>query len=403
MRILIIHNYYQQRGGEDTVVATESALLRARGHEVELLTFHNDSIAGWKKALYLFKSIYNPAAARQVRARIGAFRPDVVHVHNFFYVASPAIFYAARQAGVPVVMTLHNYRLICPSAFLYHEGQVYEESIDKIFPLQAIRKRVWNGSLIQTASIVAITGIHKLLGTFRTKVDRYIVFTEFARQLFLRSSLGVGEEKLYIKPNFVEDQGAADAPREDYYLFIGRLSPEKGIATLLDAVRRLKVPVVVLGDGPMRAEVEACAAQYPHLRYLGPRPRTEVLEHMRRCRALIFPSLWYEGMPMVIVEALSTGCPVLLSRLGNPMHMIEDGTVGLHFAPGDAADLQRCVERIEADPALRARMGQAARTSYEQHYSPDANYDLLMQLYRSLAAGAGVPQPSLATNSQAKT
>lgn len=390
MRILIIHNHYQQKGGEDTVVQTESGLLRSRGHAVACLTFHNDSLQGASKARALLRSIYNPQAARALRAQIAAFRPDVIHVHNLFYVASPSVLYAAARAGVPVVYTLHNYRLICPSAFLYHAGAVYERSIGRILPWDALRKRVWNGSLGQTLGIVAITATHKLLGTFRRKVSRYVVFTEFARSLFVGSSLGAAPEQFFIKPNFVPDLGYQPDAREAPYLFIGRLSPEKGIRTLLAAVQQQPFPLQIMGDGPLRAEVEACAATVPSLTYLGPQPRAAVMAALRTCRALIFPSEWYEGMPMVLLEALSVGCPIILSGLGNPASMIPDGTAGLHITPGGAADLCAKVAQLEAQPALRQAMSQAARALYEDHYSPEQNYRLLMRLYEGVLP---VPQP----------
>ncbi|MEL7340058.1 MAG: glycosyltransferase, partial [Bacteroidota bacterium] len=237
MKILIVHNRYLQKGGEDTVVAAEKELLESYGHQVRICMFDNADIpeGAFGKLRAMFRSINNPAAKARVKAEIADFGAEIVHVHNTFYVASPAIYAAAKESGVPVVQTLHNYRLLCPSAFLYHDGALYLDSVHKIYPLQAIAKRVWEGSLLKTWSIVNITAFHKLKGTYQNLVDKYIVFSEFSKGVFADSSLQLRSEQLVIKPNFVPDPGEENVPREEHYLFVGRLSPEKGISVLLEA------------------------------------------------------------------------------------------------------------------------------------------------------------------------
>lgn len=382
MKILVIHNEYLQRGGEDTVFAQEKTLLASHGHEVESLLFSNAVIATtWDKVIYSLKCLYNFGAYQAVKKKIIAFQPDVIHVHNFFYVASPAIFYAASNMKVPVVMTLHNYRLICPSAFLFHNGEIYRDSIHKVFPLEAVRKKVWNNSFLLTASIVLCTGIHKLLGTFRRHVDGFIVFTEFSRNLFLDSSLQLPKESFFIKPNFSEDKGITAAERGDYFLFAGRLSEEKGLDILLRACEQGSFNLKILGDGPLRAKVEAYASRYPTIEYLGKRPQEEVTGFMQKAEALIFPSIWYEGMPMVILEAFSCGTPVIASRLGNPQSMIEEGKNGLFFEPKDAEGLVEIVRKVNTDPRLQKSLSLGARASYDQQYTSQQNYEMLMDIY----------------------
>lgn len=385
MKILVIHNEYLQRGGEDTVFVQEQELLASRGHEVASLLFSNATIAtAWDKVKYSLKSIYNRSAYHLVLEKLKSFQPDVIHVHNFFYVASPAIFYAAKKMKIPVVMTLHNYRLICPSAFLFHNGEIYQDSIHKVFPLKAVTKKVWNNSFLFTASIVLCTGIHKLLGTFRKHVDGFIVFTEFSRNLFLDSSLHLTNESFFIKPNFSEDKGITTAERGDYFLFVGRLSEEKGLNILLKACEQGSFNLKILGDGPLREKVEEYTSRYPRIEYLGKRPQPEVTGFMQQAKALIFPSIWYEGMPMVILEAFSCGTPVIASRLGNPQSMIDEGKNGVLFLPKDASDLVEVVRTVEKNPALQKSLSFGARATYEQHYSPQENYDMLINIYHQV-------------------
>ncbi|MCB0840531.1 MAG: glycosyltransferase family 4 protein, partial [Bacteroidetes bacterium] len=282
MKVLLVHNEYLQRGGEDTVFGIEKDLLESHGNEVDTLTFNNADIASfWDKARFMFKSIYNSDAYKKMEAKIKAFQPDVIHVHNFFYVASPSIFYAAKHHNVPIVQTLHNYRLICPSAYLYHNGEIYEDNVNKVFPIGAIFKKVWNNSLLQTASIASITAFHKMRNTFRDKVDGFIVFTEFAKSIFVNSSLQVPENQFFIKPNFTDDFGYNGGERGDYYLFIGRLSEEKGIEVLLDACEHYDFKLKILGDGPLRGLVESRAATNSNIDYLGPKPKTEVIQYLK--------------------------------------------------------------------------------------------------------------------------
>lgn len=391
MRILLIHNQYLQRGGEDTVFEIEKNLLEENGDVVDTILFDNAIIKSWwSRIIYLIRSIYNRKAYRIVEEKIKTFRPDVIHLHNFFYVGSPAIFFAAKKHKVPIVQTLHNYRLICPSVYLYHDGDVYEESVDKIFPIKAIFKRVCNNSLLQTASIVTITAVHKWLGTFRNKVDGFIVFTPFAKQIFAKSSLNVAPEKFFIKPNFTEDFGVSDLPREDFFLFIGRLSEEKGIETLMKATEVYDFSLKILGDGPLRDLVETYAKDNPRIDYVGRKNKPEVIDTLKKAKALLFPSTWYEGMPMVILEALSTGTPVICSDLGNPAFMVEAGVSGLRFEPKNPQKLAEVIELLDKDEDLFQTLSQGARSIYEEKYSPSMNYNRLKEIYEKVGMGFSV-------------
>ena len=382
MKILFIHNTYQQRGGEDVIFENESELMESHGHSVERLLFDNHQIkTSLDKFLTGVKSLYNFESAKLVEAVIKNFSPDLIHIHNLFPIASPSILYVADKYKIPVVLSIHNYRLICPSATLLHNGKIYEKSIHSIFPLDAIVKGVYRGSKIQTASAVLMTGTHKLLGTWKNKVTRYIVMSQFAKNKFLDSSLNVAEEKWSIKPNFSPDMGVGDTARENSFLFIGRLTAEKGIETLLEAARITGFKLEILGDGPMREVVENYASQHQNIVYAGFKQKQEIIQALKKCKALLFPSVWYEGFPMTILEAFSVGTPVISSKLGAMVEMIEDQVNGLHVKPGDVEDLVEKMRLLTTQPDLARILGKNARCTYEDKYAPEKNYEQLLAIY----------------------
>ena len=388
MRILLVHNAYQQFGGEDTTFLNEKALLEQGGHEVFPLHFDNkasETAAG--KLGLLWRSIYNPDSARAVRAAIREHRPDVMHVHNFFYTASPAIFGAAKEMGVPTVATVQNYRLICSGAYLMRDGHVCELCVHKRFPVYGIKHKCHRGSAIASAQLTLNTGIHKALGTFQTKVDRFVVVTEFNRQKLLNSSLDLAAGQVIVKPNSVEDQGFAPPEgRVGPYLFVGRLSPEKGILTLLEAAIQGGFELEILGGGPLKENVEAAAASHPNIKYLGFQPRQAILDKMKVARALLFPSVWYEGLPLTICEAFSTGLPVIISNLGNLNEIVTEGKDGLWFVPGKPESMAAAVRRFEGMDGTALSAG--ARATYLERYTPAKNLAALESIYGELAANA---------------
>lgn len=364
-------------------------MLRAHGNEVECLVFDNKDIRSWyDKILAGLFVIYNPVSRRIVKKRILEFKPDVIHVHNFVPLASPSIFFVARKYNIPVILTLHNYRLLCPSVILFYDQKIYERSIGKLFPIHAIMHGVYRNSRFQTLALVMMTLVHRMLKTWKTRVTRYVALTRFAKSKFEQGKLGFAPGQLVVKPNFVQDQGAGEEAREDFFLFVGRLAEEKGIHTLLEACRNSDMKVVIIGDGPLREVVEQHAAVNPAIRYLGFQPRSVVVETMKKCRALIFPSIWYEGFPMTILEAFSTGTLVIASRLGSMAEVVEDGKNGLHFEPGDAASLREKMRHILHDQDLARSLSAYARETYLKRYAPEINYQQIMGLYREAIAAA---------------
>lgn len=380
MKILLVHNTYQFRGGEDSVVDSEVRLLRDAGHEVIEYRRHNDEIKQMSKVQAATDSLWSRTSADEVRTLVAQHRPDVMHVHNTLPLISPSVFWAARSMGVPSVMTLHNFRLLCPQAMFLREGRLCEDCVGHV-PWRAVMHQCYRGSAVQTGVLAASVTLHRMLGTYR-HVDRFVALSQFARDKFV--SGGLPAERLVVKSNFVEDcageVGGASLSRRGG-LFVGRLSPEKGIRVLLDAARDWPDgSVEVIGHGPMEEDVRSAG----HVVYAGSLPLPTVLQRMAASAFLLVPSICYENFPRTIAEAFCMGLPVIASRLGGMAEIIEDGVTGLLFEPGQRADLSEKVQWAHAHPTEMAAMGKAARRRYERDFSPQSNLMQLEELYRSV-------------------
>ena len=384
MRILILHNFYQQAGGEDVVVANEHQLLVDHGHEVRLYSVSNDDIKGaWRKIQTAFQASYSAAARDGMRSEIAAFTPDIVHVHNFFPLLTPSIYDACREAGAPIVQTLHNYRTICAGALLMRGGRLCEDCIGGS-PYQAVLHGCYRDSRLGSFAVARMVDVHRRRGTWRTKVDRFIALTEFAKAKFVEASFPA--EKITVKPNFVEatKSGEAENTPRNGALFVGRLSHEKGILTMLRTWSTINAPLRIAGDGPLHDTVVNADAK--HVTCLGRKSPDEVAVEMERASFLVFPSEWYEGFPMTLAESFSHALPVIASRLGSMAEIVEDGVTGLLFTPGDADDLAAKVRWAADHPDEMRRMGLNARKVYERKYTPEANYRRLITIYEEAIA-----------------
>jgi len=373
MKVLIAHNAYQQHGGEDSVVADEAALLRAQGHEVELFSARNDDIVGMGRVELLRRTLWSRPAADDMRRRCAAFRPDVVHVHNSFPLLSPAIHWAAAEAGVPVVQTLHNFRLLCPQAMLLREGRVCEDCVGRV-PWRGAVRGCYRGSVAQSTVLAGMLTLHRGLGTWQRRVNRFIALTEFSRAKFIEG--GLPAERIAVKPNFADLPAPSEGPREGF-LFVGRLSPEKGLDVLATAAREAQLPVTVLGNGPMQESLMADAL----LNLRGAMPMAEVLAQMRSATALVLPSICYENFPRTLVEAWACGLPVIASRLGAMAELVDEGATGLLFEAGNAASLAQTLRWADQHPDELAAMGRRAREHYTAHYTAERNLQQLMAIY----------------------
>jgi len=382
MKVLVAHTAYRERGGEDAVVEAEAALLRGAGHEVVEYRRHNDETARMSPAALALGTLWSRRGAHDVQALLHAERPQVLHVHNSFPLISPSVHWAAARAGVAVVQTLHNFRLLCPQAMFLRDGRPCESCLGRA-PLPALRHACYRGSRVQSGVLVASLVLHRGLGTWANKVQRFIALSQFARDKFVQGGLPAG--RIAVKPNFVDvPERPAEAPRAGL-LFVGRLAPEKGIARLAEAARGLPPnSVQVIGDGPEAARLAGVPALVP----LGARAAGEVQAAMRGALALVLPSQSYENFPRTLVEACANALPVIASRLGALPELVEDGVTGLLADPHDAADWTARLQWALAHPQRMAAMGRAARARYEERYTAAANLEQLLAIYDAAIADA---------------
>lgn len=384
MNVSLVHNYYQQPGGEDAVFAAEKALLERAGHDVKVYTCHNDEIVAYsalEKCLLAKRAVWASTVYRELVSFLRKAEPAVVHFHNTFPLISPSAYYACREVGVPIVQTLHNYRYLCLAATLFRDGHVCEDCVGKTLPWPGLLHGCYRDSRAQSAVVVAMLSLHQWLKTWHNQVDVYITLTEFARQKFVEG--GVPEEKIIVKPNFLHPDPGVREGEGKYVLFVGRLAAEKGLQTLLQAWRCLKdIPLRIVGDGPLADELKIFVRSHSvRVEMLGRRSHEEVIALMKAARFIVFPSEWYEGFPLTIVEAFACGLPVVASRLGAMADIVDDGRTGFHFAPRDFESLAEKVVWLWDRPQYSKEIGLQARQEYEAKYTAKQNYEMLMNVY----------------------
>lgn len=381
MKILLIHCLYTQKGGEDAVFDQESELLM-RKNTVEVIKLYNRN--GILGGLDFACSLWNIPVNWEVREKINQFEPDIVHIHNWHFAFGPLIIRGIHKLGIPVLLTLHNYRLLCPSGTLFYNEKIFLESLNQKFPWKAIKLGVYRNSIVQTFWLAFIVYFHKKIGTWNM-VDRFITLTGFAQNLFIEHLPEISASKFVEKANFVKDCGFTlnTSPK---FLFIGRLSEEKGIGVILKVFSSSTLTLQIVGAGPEQQEVEKYASANANINYLGSLKKELVLKEMKDCTALIFPSIWYEGMPMTIIEALSSGTPVIASDLGSMKTMITHGYNGLLFNPNDPKDLAAKIDYwndLTAEQKTVFRKN--ARLTYETLYLPSRNCEILEAQYTDLS------------------
>ena len=395
--VLIVHDRYRQAGGEDAVVANETALLRGHGHRVSELIVDNDAIPDRSgplaKARLAANTVWSFSAASAVRHRIERERPDVVHVHNVLPLLSPAVLAAARASGAAVVQTVHNYRLVCPAGTLFRDGRPCEDCVGLAIPLPAIAHACYRSSRAQSAVVATMLAAHRARGTWVGDVDAYLAVSGFVRDVLIAG--GLPADRIVVKANFVDagegavvtsatGTGRRDAP----FLFVGRLTADKGVDLLLDAwagapdMPRLEV----VGDGPLAGEVVGSEASNGRVVAVGRLDRDGVRARMLAAPALVFPSRWYEGQPMTIIEAFAAGLPVIAASIGSLPELVEEGETGLLFESGDRTDLRRAVAWAVGHPAEMRRMGERALGAYRERFTPEAGYAALTAAYRTAIA-----------------
>jgi glycosyltransferase involved in cell wall biosynthesis len=385
MKIILVHSYYKQRGGEDESVEAEVRVLREYGHQVMEFYETNSRIQSGSGLMLAAKAIWSWTAYRALVLLIRKERPDVVVMHNLLPLISPSVMYACRWNGVPVIQYLQNFRRLCPSAILYRDGHVCEACIGRWVAWPGIRYHCYRNSLAATATVAAINAVHRLLRTWSCCVDRYIAVSEFTKAKCVEGGIPAG--KIRVKPNFVHpDPGSGDGGG-GHILFVGRLAPEKGVETLIRAWRSVSgLPSLkIVGDGPEGVRLRNETKSDAGIEWLGSRSISEVMELMGQAAVLVFPSEWYETFGRVAAEAFAKGTPVITTDHGAMKELVEEGKTGFLFKPGDVESLAYVLKQFfSMDHPCRLAMRVAARAEYERKYTAEYNLEMLMGIIREV-------------------
>lgn len=386
MKVVIVHNANQQHAGDDVVVAHEGKLLEGAGHQVVFFRRSNwdvESYTGVRRISLAKRTVWASDTHNDLARLLREEKPDVVHVHNTFVMISPSIYSACCEARVPVVQTLHNYRLLCPSATLFRDGKVCQECMQHSL-LRSVQYGCYRNSRAATAVTALMLGFHRLRKTWDREVSCFVALSEFSRSKFIEG--GLPAEKITVKPNFVDPDPGDRKGDGDYAIFVGRLSPEKRVGMILEAWKRLRtaIPVLIVGGGPEEEQLRKQAAQegIANVTFAGKLPREKTIAALNNARFLIFPSEWYEGFPMTLAESFACSTPVICARMGTMQEVVTDGRTGLHYTPGDADDLARKVEWAWTHPQEVRAMGNEARKDYQLKYTAEKNYPMLMEIYQ---------------------
>jgi glycosyltransferase involved in cell wall biosynthesis len=378
MRILIIHTGYKVKGGEDSVVSNETNLLRSAGHEVELLLFSNAE----NTLLKILQLPFNYSSYKRTKEAIGIFKPDLVHIHNLHFGGSASVIYAVKKSNLPLVVTLHNYRILCPSGTLFYNGEQFMSSLNTIMPFKAIGKGVYQNSKLITLWLAVSGAINQVAKTWEIP-DRYIVLGNNAKDMFLSSRYKHLAAKMEIKPNFCYEFKAEKKEDKGYYLYIGRLSPEKGIQVILNAFSKTDLSLKIVGSGPLEAEIISYANTHQQISFLGMKNKYEVYDLISSATAVIFSSLWHETFGMVIIEAFAGGTPVIASSIGEAKNLVNNKVNGLLFEAGNENDLFEKVlyyQNLTNEEKIKYRNN--ALKTYKENYTPEANLSQLMDIYQ---------------------
>ena len=390
LKILQVHNFYKQRGGEAGVIEMEKNLLKENGHEV--INFYKDSANERGGVISSMKTVWNMPFSKRIfqefSQTLQSEKPDIVHVHNTYPLITPSVFYATKNQNIPVVYTLHNYRLIYPNALLMHNGEIDLRTMQNS-AYSVVRDQVYQDSLLKTYAVARLIEHHKKRKTWETMVDQFICLTEFAKDVFVE--WGLPEHLLSVKPNFVQDPYQefphldADSKKEGF-LFVGRVSKEKGVEDLIDTWldHELEIPLTIIGDGDIKEVLQKKSETNKYITWLGHQNKETVYKWLTKVKALILPSIWFEGFPMTLAESMAVGTPSIVSNIGSQHTIIKDGKSGLHFQVSNKKDLCNKVMSLNNDSKLVKKLSEGARSTYLKNFTEDANYSELMNIYQSV-------------------
>ncbi|MEM7478073.1 MAG: glycosyltransferase family 4 protein [Planctomycetota bacterium] len=384
MKVLLCHNYYRHRGGEDFSFEQEAQILRSHGHDVIEYTISNDQIPDLGKLALTAKTFWNRQSYREVFELMKHHKPVVMHCTNTFPLLSPSIYQAAKQFRVPVLQALRNYRLICPGSLLHRQGEACHQCVRKFVPVAAIRHGCYRKDRLATGVLSAMLATHRLFGTWKNRVTAYYTPTEFARQRFLDA--GFAPERIHVKPNFVASPIPVGSGDGNYFIFVGRLTVEKGIRQLLSAWQKVSgnCGLHFIGAGPLSADINEAAKSDSRIRWLGELPNEEVLSRIARARALVFPSLWYETFGRCIAEAFSVGTPVITTQDGAMAELVRDQHDGVLYPAKNVELLAAALQSFSKDCSDRKAFRKNAFETYRARFTPAQNYKMLLDIYHKI-------------------
>lgn len=375
MKILQVHNIYIGKTGEETVIEEEKKVLERHGHEVVQFVKNNSELSQYSKLqqLKMYRSLLSSSAiARELEAVIEKEQPDVCHVHNTFPIITPVVYKVCKFKNLPVVQTLHNYKMVCTNSLMFRQGEVCEKCMNKNM-LNSVKYKCYRNSYLATAAQASVIQYHRLIGTWDKLIDRYVCLTQFHKEKLV--SGGLPAEKTVVKHNFIAESGL-DCIREDFFLFVGKIDDYKGLQDLLYLFRHNQHSRFILIG---KSEQPEMFDEFKNVEHLGECERDVVLDHMRRCKAVIFPSKYYEGMPMVLLEAFSHRKAVISRNRGAMSSMVIEGHNGTKYEAED--DLVKAVDVFQKDPDLVNRLGENAYLEYKEKYSVEKGYQNLVELY----------------------
>jgi glycosyltransferase involved in cell wall biosynthesis len=391
MRILFIHNFYQQFGGEDSVAIAERRLLEERGEEVLFWTRHNDEIKSYgllERANFFCETVYSRRTVRDIRTAVAGFKPDVAFIHNVYPLISPSLYYTLHSLRVPIVQVLHDFRPFCSNGWFYIKGQVCERCKFGNH-IHGIVNRCFRDSYLLSSLYSTALGVNRRAGML-DKVDGYVCLTGFFKEKIME--IGIPERKIFVRPNFIQAPPLGTLPNrqvDDYGVFLGRLSNEKGLWTLIRAFEQMpEVPLKIVGTGPLEAEMRTYIRDkgLQNIDMVGFKGGTEKWELIRNCQFAVVPSEWYENFPIAALEFFASARPVIAARIGGLPYVVEEGKNGMLFEAGNVADLVTKVRQLRTNPAEADAMGQYGRQLAVTRYGPQESYNNLMKIFGTVLA-----------------
>lgn len=395
LNILIVHNYYQFAGGEDVVVENESNLLKKNGHKVVLYTRHNNEIKNYnllKKVLLFFDTIFSIRTYKEVKRIIKQEKIDIVHVHNTMPLISPSVYWAAFKSKVPVIQTIHNFRLVCPNGLLFRNNTVCEDCINHSL-FSAIKHKCYKNSFLNTLAVITMLKFNRVIGTYK-KVNKYIVLSDFSKHKLEKI---IESGYMEIKKNFIPNDDFENNLElnnklqleidNNYFIFAGRLEASKGIFFLIDAWKEIEdLKLYIFGSGPEENNIKELINlnKINNIKIFGKCERNKLFNYIKKSKAVIVPSLLYEGLPMIIIETFAFGKPIVATKIGNLKELIKEGKNGLLFSPNNKEEFKEKICRLIKDDNLYRSLCEGAYKEFIDNYSERINYSEIMRIYNNL-------------------